>query len=71
MTGLLTEEDYGEESCPAEGGWVAGRPIPSSPGVITDAGEGAQEGGPLLTSTLITFPRITPLHTHTATFPGS
>lgn len=61
MTGLLTEEDHGEESCPAEGAWAAGRPILPSPGVITDAGEGAQEGGPLLTSTLITPPHITPL----------
>lgn len=60
MTGLLTEEDHGEESCPAEGAWAAGRPILPSPGVITDAGEGAEEGGPLLTSTLITPPHITP-----------
>ena len=60
MTGLLTEEDHGEESCPAEGAWAAGRPILPSPGVITDAGEGAEEAGSLLTSTLITPPHINP-----------
>ena len=59
MTGLLTEVDHGEESCPAEGACAAGIPILPSPGVITDPGEGAEEGGTLLTSTLITPPHIT------------
>lgn len=75
MTGLLTEEDHGEESCPAEGPWAAGRPILPSPGVIMDAREEAVEGGPTLTSTLITQPHIThlllqppaPNHSHTET----
>lgn len=44
MTGLLTEEDHGEESCPAEGARAAGRPATLSPGVIMDAGAAAGEG---------------------------
>ena len=41
MTGLLTEEDHREESCPAVGAWAAGRPALLSPGVIMDAGVAA------------------------------